>query len=111
MELFKYVMLAIGLMFVVFGVQIFFFKNYSRINGFEADLKNGKYDESFAKRLGLIELISGVLFLIFGGLGFILPDTVSLYAFIGIILLTLIAIVLNSILSKKHSDNFPPRVE
>ena len=48
----------------VFGYFIYFRKKYSLINGFDADMKAGLKDESYAKRVGLAEFIIGIIILV-----------------------------------------------
>lgn len=54
----------LGLAFTLFGYFIFFKKNYSLINGFDVDLKAGKKDESYARKVGVIEFVLGIVILV-----------------------------------------------
>ena len=54
----------LGLAFTLFGYFIFFKKNYSLINGFDEDLKAGKKDESYARKVGVIEFVLGIVILV-----------------------------------------------
>lgn len=54
----------LGLVFLVFGYLIYFKGKYNLINGFEEDLKLGRKTASYAKRIGLIEFIIGLVSLI-----------------------------------------------
>ena len=49
---------------VLFGYFIFFKKKYSLINGFNEDFKAGRKDESYARRVGIIEFIVGISLLL-----------------------------------------------
>ena len=49
-----------------FGYEIYFQKKYNLINGFEEDYKAGRKTELYAKRVGLVELIIGIILTIFG---------------------------------------------
>lgn len=60
----KIMLPIIGLMFLAFGYLICFKKKYSLINGFVEAYKRGEKTENYAKRVGLVELVLGVLFLI-----------------------------------------------
>ena len=60
----KIMLPIIGLMFLTFGYLICFKKKYSLINGFTEAYKRGEKNENYAKRVGLVELIVGVAFLI-----------------------------------------------
>lgn len=62
----KILCVLIGLAFGLFGYFIYFKKKYALINGFEADLKAGRKTEAYAKRVGVIELVLGALFLAAG---------------------------------------------
>lgn len=73
MTLLKILWLTVGFAFSTFGYFIYFKKKYHLINGFEADYKAGRKTESTAKKVGLIELIIGIIS-IFMGIGMILID-------------------------------------
>lgn len=62
MKLFKIISLILAIAFIFFGFNIYFKKKYNLINNFEKDYKNGLKDENYAKNVGLIELIIGILF-------------------------------------------------
>lgn len=67
MLILKIISIPLGGAFTLFGYFILFRKKYSLINGFEADLKAGRKNEEYAKRVGLVEFIIGIIILI-GGL-------------------------------------------
>lgn len=60
----KILSFCLGLCFALFGFFIFFKKNFSLINGFDADFKAGRKSEAYARSVGLIELIIGIAFLV-----------------------------------------------
>lgn len=62
----KIITVLLGLAFTLFGYFIYFKKKYNLINGFEAEFKAGKKDESYAKRIGIIEFVIGIIFMIAG---------------------------------------------
>ena len=62
----KIITLILGLAFLLFGYFIYFRKKYNLINGFKADYEAGRKDERYAKRVGLIEFIIGVVLLVSG---------------------------------------------
>ena len=62
----KIVAVLLGLAFSIFGYFIYFRKQYSLINGFEADFKEGRKNEDYAKRVGLVEFVVGIAILIAG---------------------------------------------
>lgn len=54
----------LGLAFAVIGYLIFFKKKYSLINGFDAAFREGRKTERYARRVGLIEFVLGIVLLI-----------------------------------------------
>ncbi len=62
----KIILVALGAAFALFGYFIFFRKKFSLINGFEADLKAGRKNEEYARRVGIIEFVLGIAILIAG---------------------------------------------
>ncbi len=62
----KMIAVLLGLAFTLFGYFICFRKKYNLINGFEADLKAGRKNEDYAKRIGLVEFVVGIAILITG---------------------------------------------
>ena len=60
----KIIAVILGVAFLLFGYFIFFQKKYSLINGFDADLKAGRKDESYARRVGMVEFVVGLVILI-----------------------------------------------
>ena len=66
MLILKIVAVLLGLAFTLFGYFIFFRKKYDLINGFEEDLKAGRKNEDYAKRVGMVEFIVGIAVLIAG---------------------------------------------
>ena len=57
---------VLGLAFLLFGYFIYFKKKYNLINGFEADFKAGRKKEEYAKKVGMIEFVVGIVLLITG---------------------------------------------
>ena len=60
----KIIFTLFGTAFALFGYLIFFRKKYSLINGFEADLKAGRKNEDYARRVGITEFVLGIGILI-----------------------------------------------
>ena len=60
----KIVSVLLGLALSLFGYFIFFRKKYSLINGFDETFKLGRKTEAYAKRVGLVEFIVGIVILI-----------------------------------------------
>ena len=63
---FKYYINSGRVAFTTFGYEIYFQKKYNLINGFEEDYKAGRKTELYAKRVGLVELIIGIILTLFG---------------------------------------------
>ena len=66
MTLLKIILLALGVTFSTFGYLIYFKKKYNLINDYEANRKAGKKTESYARKVGLIELLLGIALLMDG---------------------------------------------
>lgn len=66
MIILKILTIILGLAFLMFGYFIYFQNKYNLINGFSVDYQAGRKDEKYAKRIGLIELILGIVLLISG---------------------------------------------
>ena len=66
MTLLKIILIAIGATFSTFGYLIYFKKKYNLINHYEANRKAGKKTESYARKVGLIELLLGIALLMVG---------------------------------------------
>lgn len=66
MTILKIILITVGVAFTIFGYEIYFQKKYNLINGFEEDYKNGRKTESYAKKVGLIELVLGIILTIIG---------------------------------------------
>ncbi len=65
------ILIFIGVLFVGFGYFIFFKGKYGLINDFKKEKKSGKLDNSYAKRVGLIELIGGITSMFAGSIAII----------------------------------------
>ena len=66
MTLLKIILIAIGATFSTFGYLIYFKKKYNLINDYEDNRKAGKKTESYARKVGLIELLLGIALLMVG---------------------------------------------
>ena len=62
----KILIIILGSAFLLFGYFIYFHKKYNLINGFSEDYKTGRKDEKYAKRVGLIEWMLGIVLLTIG---------------------------------------------
>ena len=66
MTLLKIILIALGTTFSIFGYLTYFKKKYNLINDYEANRKAGKKTESYARKIGLIELLLGIALLMVG---------------------------------------------
>ena len=64
----KIISCLFGIAFTLFGYFIRFRGKYDLINGFEADFKQGRKTEEYAKRVGAIEFVIGIVLLIACGI-------------------------------------------
>ena len=62
----KIVSVLLGLSFTLFGYFIYLRKKYNLINCFEADFKAGRKNEEYAKRVGMVEFVIGIVVLVAG---------------------------------------------
>lgn len=62
----KIIAVLLGLAFTLFGYFIYFKKKYNLINGFEAAFKAKRKNELYAQRVGMIEFVIGIAFLMVG---------------------------------------------
>ena len=62
----KIASIMLGFVCLLFGYFIYFRRQYHLINGFEADYREGRKDESYAKRIGFIEFVIGIALLAVG---------------------------------------------
>lgn len=66
MTLLKIILITVGVAFTTFGYFIYFKEEYNLINGFEADYKAGRKTELYAKKVGLVEFIIGIILTLVG---------------------------------------------
>lgn len=66
MTIIEILAIVLGMAFLSFGYFIYFQKKYNLINGFKADYEAGRKDEQYAKRVGLIEFVIGIVLLVIG---------------------------------------------
>lgn len=66
MTILKMMLITVGVAFSLFGYLIYFKKQYDLINGFEEDHTAGRKTESYAKKVGMIQMISGLLLSLIG---------------------------------------------
>lgn len=66
MNLLNIIIIVVGVAFITFGYLIYFKEKYNLINGFELDYKSGRKTESYAKKVGLVELMIGIILVVVG---------------------------------------------
>lgn len=66
MTILKMMLITVGVAFSLFGYLIYFKKQYDLINSFEEDHKAGRKTESYAKKVGMIQMISKLLLSLIG---------------------------------------------
>ncbi len=64
MTVLKVITAVSGLAFLLFGYFIFFRRKYDLINDYKAEYKAGRKTEQYARRVGLIEFVLGVMLLL-----------------------------------------------
>ena len=72
MTLLKIILILVGLAFIIFGYLIYFKEKYNLINGFESDYKSGRKSETYAKKVGLVEFMIGIIIVVVGFCMFII---------------------------------------
>ena len=72
MILLMVILLVVGVAFTTFSYFIYFKEKYNLINGFESDYKSGRKSETYAKKVGLVEFIIGIILVVFGVCMFII---------------------------------------
>ncbi|MDU1582662.1 MAG: DUF3784 domain-containing protein [Peptoniphilus harei] len=64
MILLMIILLVVGVAFTTFGYFIYFKEKYNLINGFESDYKSGRKSETYAKKVGLVEFMIGIILVV-----------------------------------------------
>ena len=72
MTLLKITLTLVGVAFIIFGYLIYFKEKYNLINGFESDYKSGRKSETYAKKVGLVEFMIGIILVVVGFCMFII---------------------------------------
>ena len=72
MILLMIILLVEGVAFTTFGDFIYFKEKYNLINGFESDYKSGRKSETYAKKVGLVEFMIGIILVVVGFCMFII---------------------------------------
>lgn len=101
----RIILILIGLVFISFGYVIWFKEKYNLINNFQEDRENGKFNDSFAKRVGKIEFIGGIACFALGIITMFLNDVFTLISFIFCIVSIIAALIFNQVKSTKQNNN------
>lgn len=72
MILLMIILLVVGVAFTTFDYFIYFKEKYNLINGFESDYKSGRKSETYAKKVGLVEFMIGIILVVVGFCMFII---------------------------------------
>lgn len=98
MFIIRLILLVLGAILIAFGYLIYFRKKYNLINNFEKDFELNRFNESYANRIGLIELIWGIMFIVFFFATKLVPDYSIGFLVVGVIglILSLISNYLKS---------------
>ena len=99
MFILQLVLLILGIILIGFGYFIHFKKKYNLINNFQEDFKSNRFDESYADRVGLIELIWGIIFIILFFITRLKPD----YS-VGILLISAIGLIVSLLINYSRSS-------
>jgi len=100
MLILKIALILIGALLTTFGYLIFTKEKYGLINNYVEDKKNNKYNDKYAKRVGLIEFSGGFSLLVLGIVSLFLSNTLTVIVFVVGILAVVLALIVNAILSK-----------
>ena len=100
MLILKIALILIGALLTTFGYLIFAKEKYGLINNYVEDKKNNKYNDNYAKRVGLIELSGGFSLLVLGIVSLFLSNTLTVIVFVVGILGIVFALIVNAITSK-----------
>lgn len=95
----RIVLILIGLLFISFGYSIWFKKKYYLINNFE----KGKSNDSFAKRVGIIEFIGGIFCFVLGIISMFFDEIFTIVSFIVCIISIIVALIFNQARSRKNN--------
>ncbi len=100
MKVLNVLLVILGLIFMFFGYEIFFKKKYGLINNFYEDKNKGKFNDNYAKRVGIIEFVGGLFCIIFGFIGFSVWEIFSITFFLLCIKGIIVALIINYFASK-----------
>ena len=95
-------LLAFGLVFGALGYLIAFRGKYALINHFIEDRNNGKLDAAYARRTGLLEILWGLISILFGILVLAVHNGIFTWIALALVALgTTATLVLNTVFSIK----------
>ena len=108
MVVLKILWILVGILLAGFGYLIYIKKKYSLINNFEDDKKLNIYDDIYASRVGLIELIGGFVCVVLGIVSFFLNTIFSIVMFIVSIFGIIMFLIVNMVKSSKRKKELRP---
>ena len=91
----KIIEITSGVALIILGFLIYFKKKYNLANDYLYRLNKGEVNEQYAKNIGLIYLIGGAFFLIFGLLSLILSDVFTFIQYFVIIFSIVLLLLTN----------------
>ena len=104
MVFFGIVMILLGIALCALGYLIAFRRKYALINNFVDDKHRGKFDESYARRTGLIEMTGGFLGFVLGiFVLFIRNWSFTIVAFAACVIVLVGGLLCNMVFSVKKS--------
>lgn len=89
------VQIVVGFLLLRNGFLIFFKGQNHLINGFLEELSQKKATIGYAKRVGLIQFIIGLLLMIMGIVGIWLETFINQIIFVGLFIILFIALLIN----------------
>lgn len=93
--------IGISIPFLIFGYLIYVKEKFNLINDFTEQKKKGFVTDAYAKRIGFIELITGIVCCVYGGICLMLR--VGTKGIFGTVLICAVAIaILALIMGKKY---------
>ncbi|MCR3922858.1 MAG: DUF3784 domain-containing protein [Firmicutes bacterium] len=98
----RVMLIFIGTLFIGFGYAIWFKQKYHLINNFENDKQRGKLNDAFAKRVGIIEFIGGIVCLLLGVVTMFLDEAFTVISFVTCIVGIILALIVNQVQSTKQ---------
>lgn len=93
-------LILLGILLLILGSSILFMKKYNIINGYKEDERNGVFDDTYARRVGIIEFAGGIVNIIIGVTSLFFSETFIAFGSMIGIFLVLVSLLINQIKSK-----------